>query len=111
MATVLDSLTLELGWDVKKFLEGAKETEARVKSTREDFERSSKVWDATIGSLVRTLSGLVAAFLSVEAAIKGIEWTRGASQAATGGVPIRRTRPPKAAYPWKTESYCRLATN
>jgi hypothetical protein len=81
MATVIDSLTIELGWDVKKFLEGAKETEAKVKTTREDFERTSKVWDATIGSLIRTLGGLVTAFLSVEAAIKGIEWTKGASQA------------------------------
>src|SRR5882672_9170656 len=83
MATVIDTLTIELGFDVKKVLEGAKETQTRVRSFSEDYQRQSKVFQALLGNLVDVVGRLAAAFLSVDAVIRGIAWTKGASAAAT----------------------------
>lgn len=83
MPTILDQLTLELGWDIRKFLESGKEVEQVVRQRREDFERQSKVWDAALGGLVRLLGSVAAAFLSIETAIKGLEASRTIAQTGT----------------------------
>jgi hypothetical protein len=83
MATVIDSLVIELGFDTRKVQEGLKETQVRTRSFSEDYQREHKVFQSLLGGLVNVVGRLAVAFLSVEAIIKGIEWTKGASAAAT----------------------------
>lgn len=83
MPTILDQLSIELGWDLKKFLEGAKQIEKTVKDRKDDFEKQSKVWEFVLGNLSRALTRVTVAFLSIEAAIRGIDATRTLSRTGT----------------------------
>src|SRR5260221_1280497 len=83
MPVLLDAISLELGWDVKKFLEGAKETEAQVGKLREGVERHGKIFENAIGSMVRQISALVAAFFSIEAAVAAFASTKDVSRVGT----------------------------
>lgn len=76
MPTVIDSLAIELSLDPKKLQEGLKSVSADVKQNRDDSEKHFKVLDGLITSIGRSLTGLVATFLSLTAAIEAFAATK-----------------------------------
>lgn len=83
MPTIIDSLAIELSLDPTKLQEGLRTVSSDVKQNRDESERHFKVLDTLITNMGRSLAGLIATFVSLEAAIAAFAATKHISRAGT----------------------------
>jgi len=83
MATVVETLALELQLDSRDFITSLRAITAQVKSARDQQEQHAKGLEAVFTGLFRVVQPLAAAFLSVEAILHAIDWTKHTAEATT----------------------------
>ncbi len=83
MPTIVDTLAIELSLDPRQLEKGLSSVVEKVKTTRDDYERHAKAFEAVAAGLLRVLGPLAAAILGITSAIEAIDWTKHASAATT----------------------------
>lgn len=82
MPTIVDALAIELSLDPRQLEKGLSSVVEKVRTTRDDYERHAKAFQAVADGLLRVLTPLASAIIGITSAIEAINWSQHASAAA-----------------------------
>ncbi len=83
MPTIVDTLAIELSLDPRQLEKGLSSVVEKVRTTRDDYERHAKAFQAVAAGLLRVITPLAAAIVGITSAIEAIDWSKHAAAATT----------------------------